>query len=174
MNTFGGIPIWEFKLLILVGAFLLMFFVLVGAVAFWVYTLLCGRNKKDKERIERLKAKAPDDETAAKVLAKLERKRKRRRERNRASLVYEIVLFVLVACVAVASLVLFVIPGITDYVCKDYVVYTGSFEVRGTMRRSRIVLEDGTTLSGDAGFENGKAYGTVVYAKRTKLVLGGE
>ncbi len=87
---------------------------------------------------------------------------------------YKWVLLVLVACVAVVLLVYCVIPGIMDYACKDYVVYTGSFEVYGSMRRSRIKLEDGTVLYGSAGFEHGEAYGTVVYAKRTQTALGGE
>lgn len=170
---YQGIEIAELKLILHVSVFALMFLLLTAAVAFWIYTLIRGRNKKDKERMEKLKAKALTDENAAKALAKLERKHKRRRERNRTNLIYETVLFVLVACVAVFLLAYCVIPGITDYVCKDYVVYTGSFEVYG-MRRVRIKLEDGTVLSGRAGFANGEAYGTVVYAKRTKIVLGGE
>lgn len=40
--------------------------------------------------------------------------------------------------------------------------------------KTRIKPEDGTVLRGRAGFGNGEAHGTVVYTKRTKLVLGGE
>ncbi|MBQ3003552.1 MAG: hypothetical protein IJD82_07460 [Clostridia bacterium] len=45
---------------------------------------------------------------------------------------------VLIDCVAVFLPADCVIPGIVDYVCKDYVVYTGSFAVY--TKRTKLVL----------------------------------
>lgn len=74
---------------------------------------------------------------------------------------------------AVVMLAWGVIPGWTDYIRKDYVVYTGEITVYNQMKRSRIELEDGTTIWGRGDFNEEDTYGTVVYSRRTKLFLGG-
>ena len=66
-----------------------------------------------------------------------------------------------------------VIPGWTDYVKKDYVVYKGEITVYQQTRRSRIELEDGTTVWGTGNFDQEDTYGTVIYSRRTKQFLGG-
>lgn len=74
-----------------------------------------------------------------------------------------------------------VIPLWTDYIKKDYIVYSGNFSVErnGTIgikyyRYSYdYILEDGTELSGsNMDLDIGEYNKTIVYSKRTKNVLG--
>ena len=73
----------------------------------------------------------------------------------------------------VAILAWGIIPGWTDYIRKDYVVYKGEITVYQQMRSSRIELEDGTVVWGIGDFDEHDTYGTVVYSRRTKQFLGG-
>lgn len=66
-----------------------------------------------------------------------------------------------------------IVPNLTDYVRKDYVVYTGEIEVCIQGKSSYIELEDGTVVRGRGDFDSDDTYGTVVYSKRSKLFLGG-
>ena len=42
------------------------------------------------------------------------------------------------------------------------------------MKRSRIILDDGTVVWGIGDFVEEDTYGTVVYSRRSKDFLGGE
>ena len=44
---------------------------------------------------------------------------------------------------------------------------------KAILRRSRVELDDGTTIWGIGDFDEEDTYGTVVYSRRTKQFLGG-
>lgn len=52
--------------------------------------------------------------------------------------------------------------------------FQGVTITRTIIRRTDLVLADGTALTGMAGFTREDTYGTVVYAKRSKIALGGQ
>lgn len=173
MNTYNGISISEYRLLAHSILFTVLFVGVLIAVAFWIYTAQSLKDKKEKQRIGKLKEKALNDAMAKKQLEKIERKRKRNRKQNRQSRIWDAVLLSGIICLGIVILGWAVIPGWTDYSVKDYVVYTGEIQVYDQIRGSHIELEDGTTLWGIADFDNDDTYGTVVYSRRTKQVLGG-
>ena len=70
------------------------------------------------------------------------------------------------------NLLVCVIPGWTDYITKDYAVYSGNVSVDKVLRTSQITLEDGTVLTGSLGLEKGQHNIQLVYSKRTKIALG--
>ena len=72
-------------------------------------------------------------------------------------------------------LILGVLPGWNDYLRTDYVIYTGEISVTYKLRNRYIELEDGTVVrSYDLSeFDSDDTFGTVIYAKRTGLYLGG-
>ena len=168
-----GIPISELRLIVHSIIFTILFIALMVAVGFWAYTSLTLKNPKEKEHLRRLKEKAQSDELAKKQFEKLERRNKRRRRRERKNIVTDVFIWSISVCVGVAILVWGIIPGWTDYIRKDYVVYTGEITVYQQMKRSRIELEDGTTIWGIGDFNEEDTYGTVVYSRRTKQFLGG-
>ena len=170
---FDGIPISELRLIVHSIIFTIMFIGLMVAVGFWAYTSLTLKNPKEKEHLRRLKEKAQSDELAKKQFEKLERRNKRRRRRERKNIVTDVFIWSISVCVGVAILVWGIIPGWTDYIRKDYVVYTGEITVYNQMNRSRIELEDGNTIWGRGDFNEEDTYGTVVYSRRTKQFLGG-
>ena len=140
----------------------------------FLYISLSGKNIKNKQRIRKLKKQAPTDEIAKANLEKLQRKSKRRKKRNRDNLIDNIVLWCLLIGLGLLTLCYGVIPTLMDYIKKDYVVYTGEITVYESLRNSHIELEDGTTVWGRADFTEEDTFGTVVYSKRTKRVLGGQ
>jgi len=73
---------------------------------------------------------------------------------------------------ALGALFISLIPGWSDYIQKDYVVYEGSFEVTGVGGDMKIILEDGTSLKEQRGLDEGEFEGRIVYSKRTKIPLG--
>jgi len=131
------------------------------------------KNPKGRQHLKKLKEKAENDELAKKRLVKIELKNKRRRKRNKENIIIDVVIWCLSVCMAAVILAWGVIPGWTDYVKKDYLIYTGEITVYNQMKRSRIELEDGTTIWGIGDFDEENTYGTVIYSKRTKLFLGG-
>ena len=168
-----GIPIYELGLLVYSIIFTIMFIALMVAAGFFAYTSLTLKNPKEKEHQRRLKEKAQSDDFAKKQLEKIIRKNKRRRKRERKNIVTDVFIWSISVCVGVAILFWGIIPGWTDYIRKDYVVYTGEITVYQQMKRSRIELEDGTVIWGIGDFTERDTYGTVVYSRRTELFLGG-
>ena len=132
------------------------------------------KNPKEKEHLRRLKEKAQNDESAKKQLEKIERKNKRRCKREKENIITDIIIWSISICLAIVILAWGVIPGWTDYIKKDYVVYNGKITVHQQIRRSRIELEDGTTIWGIGDFDEADNFGSVVYSKRTKQFLGGK
>ena len=168
-----GIPISELRLIVHSIIFTILFIGLMVAVGFWAYTSLTLKNPKEKEHLRRLKEKAQSDELAKKQFEKLERRNKRRRRRERKNIVTDVFIWSISVCVGVAILVWGIIPGWTDYIRKDYVVYTGEITVYQQMKNSRIELDNGTVIWGTGDFNEHDTYGTVVYSRRTKEFLGG-
>ena len=173
MTTFNGMPISEDRVLALGIVFSILFLAVAVACAFLLYTSLTMRNPKEKERLRNLRKKAQNDELAKKQLEKIERKNQRRRKREKENIIADILIGSLSVCTLVAILALGVIPAWTDYAVKDHVVYTGEITVYHQMKRSRIKLEDGTTVWGIGDFDEEDTYGTVVYSRRTRQFLGG-
>ena len=174
MDLYNGIPISEIRLIVHSVVFTILFIGLMIAVGFWVHSLKSMKNPKEKERLKKLREKAQSDENAKKQLEKIERKNKRRRQRNKDNIITDVVIWSITVCFAVVILAWGIIPGWLDYVKKDYVVYSGEITVYEQMKRSRIELEDGTTIWGRGDFNEEDTYGTVVYSKRTKHFLGGK
>ena len=168
-----GIPISELRLIVHSIIFTILFIGLMVAVGFLAYTSLTLKNPKEKEHLRRLKEKAQSDELAKKQFEKLERRNKRRRRRERKNIVTDVFIWSISVCVGVAILVWGIIPGWTDYIRKDYVVYTGEITVYQQMKYSRIELDNGTVIWGIGDFDEHDTYGTVVYSRRTKQFLGG-
>ena len=173
MRMYNGIPISELRLIGHSVVFTIFFIGLMIAIGFWVYFSMSLKNPKEKEHLRKLKEKAQSDELAKKQLEKLERRNKRRHKRERKNIITDVFIWSISICVGVAILVWGIIPGWTDYVKKDHVVYKGEITVYQQIRRSRIELEDGTVVWGIGDFDEHDTYGTVVYSRRTKLFLGG-
>ena len=168
-----GIPISELRLIVHSIIFTILFIALMVAVGFWAYTSLTLKNPKEKEHLRRLKEKAQSDELAKKQFEKLERRNKRRRKRERKNIITDVFIWNISVCVGVAILVWGIIPGWTDYIRKDYVVYKGEITVYQQMKNSRIELDNGTVIWGIGDFNEYDTYGNVVYSRRTKQFLGG-
>ena len=169
-----GIPISELRLIVHSIIFTILFIGLMVAVEFWVYTSLTLKNPKRKEYLRKLKEKAQSDDFAKKQLEKIKRRNKRRHKRERKNIITDVFIWSISICVGVAILVWGIIPGWTDYIRKDYVVYKGKITVYQQMKNSRIELDDGTVIWGIGDFNEHDTYGTVVYSKRTKQFLGGD
>ena len=169
---FDGIPISELRLIVHSIIFTILFIGLMVAVGFWTYTSLTLKNPKEKEHLRRLKEKAQSDELAKKQFEKLERRNKRRR-RQEKNIITDVFIWSISVCVGVAILVWGIIPGWTDYIRKDYVVYKGEITVYQQMKNSRIELDNGTVIWGIGDFNEHDTYGTVVYSRRTNQFLGG-
>ena len=170
---YSGIEINEGKLLAnnIVFTLILLFIITIGVFAFFVYRN--RENKKTKDRIKHLEAKAKTDSLAQKQLERLNRKRNKRKKDG---ILDKVLIFSLLLVLFSITLFVSVIPGWTDYVKKDYVVYGGDlsveYEVHRYIRSSTIILEDGTILTGAFGLDDGKHTETIVYSRRTKIVIG--
>lgn len=170
---YKGIEINEGKLLAnnTVFTLILLFLIVISVIAFFVYRN--RENPKTKERRMRLKSKAHTDLNAKKQYEKLERKRKKRNKDDSAN---KSLVFSLLMLLIVINLFAAVIPGWVDYIKKDYIVYGGDmtveYEVHRYIRSSTITLEDGTVLSGVFYLDEGTHGETIVYSRRTKIVVG--
>ena len=173
MKTFNGIPISEYVVLVHSIIFSVLLLGVLAAFGFWLYTMKRMKNPKERQRLRNLKEKSRDDETAKKQLEKIERRNKRRRRRDREGVIVNVLIWCLSICFSVTVLSLGIVPSLTDYIRKDYVVYTGDIEVCIQGKRSYIELEDGTVVKGRGDFDSDDTYGTIVYSKRSKLFLGG-
>ena len=173
MKAFNGIPISEYVVLVHSILFSILLLVLLIAFGFWLYTMKRMKNPKERQRIRNLKAKSRNDETAKKQLEKIERRNKRRRKRDMEGVIVNVLIWCFLIGFTVADLSLGIVPSLTDYIRKDYVIYTGDIEVCIQGKRSYIELEDGTVVKGRGDFDSDDTYGTIVYSKRSKLFLGG-
>lgn len=171
---YNGIELAEWKLLFVV-IFTNVFLLAALAIAIASYFIMREkRNKKEEARIKKLRELAKNDAVAAKQLRKMERKKKNRRNRDiemKTEVIFSSIIIIILTVISIFHLT---IPACKDYTIKDYVVYEGEFEVFRTQNKSRIRLEAGTILSGSAGFSYGEHEGTLVYAKRCEVVLGGK
>ena len=178
MTLYQGVPVNEWKLL-LYFAFSFFFVVLCFAAAAFIlwYTIILKTNKKGNKRIRKLTEKAATDEKAKLQLEKLQRKRKRKKAQDKPALLRKLAFFLISLTLGIVILCTGAIPLLTDYIKKDYIVYTGCFtvetEYNGRFISNSVTLEDGTCLSDSAGLRGDDTYGTVVYTKRTKITLGG-
>ena len=174
MSTYNGISISEYRLPALYIIYILLAVALLVAALVLLCQILSDRDKKAIQRIKKLRIKAETDEQAAKQLAKMERKIKRRRKKNRGDFICYMFLFAMVIGVELFIIIGGIAPLVTDHIVKDYVVYTGEIKVCDNFKRSYIELENGTVLRGGTILSEEDTYGTVVYAKRSKIALGGE
>ena len=174
MSAYNGIPISEYRLPAVYIIYILLAVALLVAAVFLLYQILSSRDKKSAQRMKRLRERAVTDEQAAKQLAKMERKIKRRRKKNRGNFIYYMFLFAMVIGVELFIIIGGIAPLVTDHIVKDYVVYTGEIKVCDNFKRPYIELENETIVRGGTILSEEDTYGTVVYAKRSKIALGGE
>ena len=172
MNTYMGIPISEHRFLTHTILFTVLFALLLAAAFIWMALSLSMKNKKDRQHVRNLKRRAKNDDVAKKQLEKIKRKNKRRRYGHKGRVVVEIVCWMLFIAFAAVLLLWCVIPGWMDFIKKDYVVYTGGIKVVGSLRQSHVELEDGTVVWGRGVLNADDTHGTVVFAKRSKMLLG--
>ena len=166
----NGIAVSEVRLLGINILFTVL--LLVCAVVFVVvlHVFRDEEHKKAKDRLRQLKVKPNKGPSTYRNIQKLQRKiQKNKGDRRTAWLTYVINILLIVAL-----LVFCVIPGWTDYVLKDYVVYEGSFTCEYHNKVMCVILDDGTTLTGSIGLAEGTYNGQIVYAKRSKMTLGGK
>lgn len=176
MNTYHNIPINESKLLVLTVIFTAVAVGLIVLGAFWLKNAIEDffPQRSDRRRIEAIEARGEDDPKVQKRLKKLSRREKKRLKARRMAIIEDALIGLLLVGMLVVDLALCVIPGWSDYFAKDYVVYTGEFEVVSYTKNHYIILEDGTRLSGSAGLADGEHHGQVVYAPRSEIVLGAQ
>lgn len=174
MSTYNGMSISEYRLPGMYIIYILLAFALIIAASFLLYQILSDRDKKAIQKIKKLRTKAETDEQAAKQLTKMERKIKRQRKKNRGDLIFYGFLFAMVIGFELYIVVGGIAPLVTDHIVKDYVVYTGEIKVCDNFNRPYIELEDGTIVRGGTELTEEDTYGTVIYAKRSKIALGGE
>lgn len=170
---YNGIEINEARLLAnnIIFSLLLLFTIVVATAAYFAF---CDKEKFiNAARIKALREKAATDPVAKKRLRKMERKHKNRLKNDRFN---KILTFSLTSLLIFINLFAAVIPGWTDYIKKDYVVYGGEtateYDVQRYVRTSTVTLDDGTVLTGPFGLDQGKHNERIVYSKRTKIVLG--
>ena len=165
-----GIAINQVPLIFVNVLFTVFALVLMVALIAFAYISHDPDVKKAKIRLRQLQAKPNAGPSSHRKIAKLRnRLAKEKRERRQDRWIYAICLSVIAVLLAFC-----VIPGWTDYVRKDYVVYEGSFTVDRAGKQSHLILEDGTQLLGGLGLQNGTYEGKIVYAKRMKITLGGQ
>lgn len=179
MRTYHGIPISESYLFVHNMVFTALLLVAIGVA---IVLLVCStykngqeekaRIKKEKRMVENLSKKAADDPMAQKQLKKLKKRQENQKQRTKQDMICNLLIWGLSLLVTVFLLVADVLPGWTDYIVKDYAIYQGSLEVTITQKKDRITLEDGTVLYGNGDLDKDDTYGTIVYSKRSKLVLG--
>ena len=185
MEFFAHVPISEQRLIadIVISVIVVILSVgCAGIVSFFVVREIQSAKQKkeiEKQRVDKTRQKAGTDTKAAAIAARMERKSERRQKREkkqgRARFFGYAFLFTLAIAVIVIEICGVMIPTWTDYAMKDYVIYTGKIEVTAyTSGRRHITLEDGTVVFGVGDFHSEDTYGTVVYAKRSKRLLGGE
>ena len=185
MEFFEHIPISEHYLIANI-VFSIILIILSTACAGIVLFIVIREKKdmkqkkeKEKQKADKIRQNANTDPRALSVATRLERKSERRYQRDKKQGRWHFFrcAFLFTLAIAVIAINLFgvLIPTWTDYAIKDYVTYTGKIEVTHyTSRPDFITLEDGTVVFGIGDFHSKDTYGTVVYAKRSKRLLGGK
>lgn len=184
MEYYQGIPISEGKLIVYAIVATIFTAILIAAAILHLYQLTDPKNKKKAKELahqKKLRMRADSDPVAKAQLEKLERKSKKTKQQNKWLIVGNVALLSLIFLCVAANIIGILVPVTMDLVCKDYVLYTGELSYQDTVmgtrvftRRTDLVLADGTALTGTAGFSKEDTYGTVVYAKRSKIALGGQ
>ena len=174
MDCFNGIEIAEYKLLTH-SIFFSVFFIIGIVLTIVVIVITNGNYFKSNSRnvYYELEKRAQTDDLAKKRLEKLKRKAKKKRKQKIADIIFECFLLILCMGIAIVSLLVGVIPGWTDYIKKDYVVYTGEIAVYDNYKHGYITIEDGTKIEGTSIFDSNDKSGTLVYSKRMRIALGG-
>ena len=156
--------------MLLVYNILFTFFLLLvlGASIFGILSYRNSDAKKQREIRKKLEEKAKNDPYAKKKLDKMNRKRKKSVKQEMFEKIFA---FTVLAALFFTMVFFFFIPGWTDYIKKDYVVYEGTVTVDYYRRRYYTYLDDGTCLTGGLGLDEGEHYKTIVYSKRTEIAL---
>ena len=142
---------------------------ITGVLVFVFITYMNKDAKKQREIRKKLEEKAKTDPYAKKRLDKMNRKRKKSIKQE---LIEKAVSFAVLAVLFIVNFSFFFLPAWTDYVKKDYVVYEGRVQVDYYRRHYYTHLDDGkTTLTGSAGLSEGEHNVTIVYSKRSEIVL---
>ena len=169
------LPIFYLVLFSLLCTLMLVF------TSLYAYTLIdgviydCRGNRKSRERIKKLTKKADTDRIARVELERIKRKFERRKKRNKIDTVKGFALLALFMTVLILSFSFTVVPISIDLIHKDYVLYEGEIVVHdGRPRYAMIELEDGTMLKGNSIFLRNDTYGTLIYTKRSKLIIAAE
>ena len=181
--VYNGVMLDDGRLLFVTIVMTILLIVFIAALAVYfifIRNFSTTSTKKESERIKRLEKDAKENSALKKQLDKLKRKRANRNKRAGNSIWLDVIVSVLASFCIFLNLFCCVIPGWTDYLLKDYVVYTGSYETvhsstggyYGIVRRGNTfytVLPDGTRIDGAS--HSGTNYGTVIYAKRSKILI---
>lgn len=184
MEFYQGVPISEGKLIVYALVAAAFTLILIAAAALHLYQLTDPKNKKKAKALahqKKLRMRADSDPVAKAQLERIERKSKKNGQQSKWLKVGNIALLVLIFLCVAANITGVLVPVTMDLICKDYVLYAGELTYQDTVmgtrvftRRTDLVLADGTALTGTAGFTKEDTYGTVVYAKRSKIALGGQ
>lgn len=174
MDIFQGVPINEHQLLLYYSFAPFLVVAELIAIGFGLYTLFGGRDKKAAQNRKNLEQRAKTDAVALARLEKIKRKTERKKKRNHNEQLWEIGFLSTTIVVVLLTIYIGIVQPVTDYIYKDYVVYTGEISVYRYAKHSRIILEDGTSVWGHGGLTEEDTYGTVIYTKRSKFVLGGK
>lgn len=150
----------------IIFTFLLLLILAVGVFAF--ISIKHPDEKKRKKIKKNLETKAKTDPYAKKKLDKMKRKGMKS---SGQEMFQKIFAFVVLTVLFVVMLEFFFIPGWTDYIKKDYVVYEGDIRVEQYRRHRYTFLDDGTYLRGGLGLSEGEHNKSIVYSRRTEIAL---
>lgn len=166
---------WNLLVLAIINSVLLLSIVIIGFFAFSV--LKRESSREEKEHLEKLKQKAETDSKARKRLEKMRRRMAKKKKAEKRERLEKIFICTVLSILFVCLLIYCVIPCWSDYIIKDNMVYEGEFKVVRSSsgkyhHRNNIELQDGTYLTGSGGLPEGNYSGTIVYSKRSLVVLG--
>lgn len=165
---YNGVTINDSMLLVYNILFTFLLILVLGVGIFGFITYFDKDAKKKREIRKKLEEKAKTDPYAKKKLDKMNRKRNKSIKQEMFEKIFA---FAILAALWFAMLFFFVIPGWTDYIKKDYVVYEGEIKVEYYRRHYYTYLDDGTCLTGGLGLDEGDHNKTIVYSKRTDIAL---
>lgn len=167
---YNGVTINDTMLLVYNILFTFLLLLVLGVTVFAIRSCRSSDAKKQREIRKKLEEKAKTDPYAKKKLDKMNRKRNKSIKQEMFEKIFA---FAVLTALSFTMLFFFFIPGWTDYVKKDYVVYEGTVTVTREYyrRHSYTYLDDGTCLTGRLGLDEGEHNVTIVYSKRTEIAL---
>ena len=165
---YNGVTINDTMLLVYNILFTFLLLLVLGVSVFGILSYRNSDAKKQREIRKKLEEKAKTDPYAKKKLDKMNRKRNKSVKQETFEKIFGFAVLVVLFCVMLGF---FFIPGWTDYIKKDYVVYEGTVTVEHYRRHYYTYLDDGTCLTGGLGLDEGEHYKTIVYSKRTEIAL---